>query len=174
MALLGELLRGWQLEYTSHEQREVRSEFSGAFGRAGGWLVLAVGAVITEARNGWPIFSPNRGKGFPTTMALLRMVFAPETMRYVAAVELKKGHELEPTDLTVGAKFPQYLIGFLPPKSVFVGKYLLRDTKAGEAIVPQDISADPMLADREGYYIFHLRVRTQPSLIRRLESTVHL
>jgi hypothetical protein len=132
--------------------------------------VLLAGLAIIESRIGWSILSSNRGSDFPTIVAVTHFLFTPDSMQYVAASDLKKGHELEETDLAADPKLAGYLLTYLPMKNSRVGKNLQRDVTAGQPIRPEDLGSSPPITPEKGAYIVRLLLRQQPSAPHLLES----
>jgi flagella basal body P-ring formation protein FlgA len=104
-------------------------------------LIIVLGLVVVELRNGFVIRSASSDRDFPTFWATVHFIFDPNSMQYVAATNLKKGDELRDTDLAVSPTLREYLRGYLPRKRTETGRILLRDIGAGNPVLPGDLDA---------------------------------
>lgn len=136
-------------------------------------LIFFVGLGIIEGRGRAAGLHPTWVDRAPLLVASYNWFFRPERMHYVAAIDLKSNHKIEPTDIT---QLDLAMSNYLPARSTVLGKYLKKEVRAGQAILPKSLADAPTLPPDSDKWMVTLRVNADSKLEKTLQpdSTVSL
>lgn len=136
-------------------------------------LILFLGLGIIEARGRAAGLHPTWVDRAPLLVASYNWFFRPERMHYLAAIDLKPNHKIEPTDLT---QLDLAMSNYLPDRNSLVGKYLKKEVRAGQAVLPKSVADAPTLPPDSDKWMVTLRVTADPKSEKTLQpdSTISL
>jgi len=105
----------------------------------------------------------------PTLAAAIHWSFSPERMQYVATSDLKRNHQLRRGDFGFPPNLNKALYDYCPKVEDIRNKYLKDDVAAGNPILPENLSPDPVFDPASDSFIVTIRLSNVTASTKFLE-----